>query len=95
MKLLKIIEILKDINNWDYREDSDRFIIHKPTGIYTSRGMLFCKDMEVVYVPNLLFTFITEYHVNGLHKTIKNINEKYNLDNIHHEWKLKFGNQSY
>lgn len=92
MKLLKIIEILKDIDNWD----NDKFtgIIHKPTGIYCYGGYNFWKDGKNIYEPNFWAGFLTVHYVNVIYNYINKKKEN-TLDDIYNKWYLEYKTQDY
>lgn len=94
MKLLKIIEILKDIAQWE----SFGFLgglKHKPTGVKCYNGDNFWKDSDTIYETNPLFAIFTGYYVKVIRKHIKNRNKNNNLDEIYNKWQLEYKNQSY
>lgn len=94
MKLLKIIEILKDRSQWT-TDTCCGEIKHKPTGIYAYGGYTFWKDGESIYEPNPWAALFTIYYVGSIRKYLQNKDQKNSLDNIYLEWKLNFDNQSY
>ncbi len=89
MKLLKLIEILRDRDNWTYDSNWNSRYFHKPTGIYLFTGII-CWNKEGKEIYSSLFgsTFVLPYFVNKMKKHLEK-KDKDSLDNIYDRWKAQ------
>ena len=87
MKIFKIIELLKDKDNWII--DSGRFL-HKPTGVYFFTGIIIWnKEGKEIYSSFLGSTFILPFFISAIQKHIQE-KETDTLDKIYNNWKANY-----
>jgi hypothetical protein len=83
MKLLKVIDLLRDRDNWTY--DYNR-CIHTPTGIYFYTGIIIWNSKgEEIYSSFFGSTFVVPIFINKLKKHLEKKNPE-NLDAIYEKW---------
>ena len=85
MKLLKMIEILKDKKNWQKNERSSGKT-HVPTGIYCYSGANFWdKDGNIIYDVGFFAFSIIDFYVRALDRHL-NKDETERFDEIYYKW---------
>jgi len=85
MKLLKIIDLLRDRDNWTYIPIHDKYV-HTPTGIYFFTGIIIWNDKgQEIYSSLFGSTFILPFFIR---KIKKHLEEKItdSLDEIYEKW---------
>jgi hypothetical protein len=84
MKLFKMIEILKDKENWKYDKNSIRKT-HVPTGIHCYSGANFWdKNDKLVYDVGFLSFTILDFYIKALERHL-DIKED-SFDEIYYNW---------
>lgn len=83
MKLLKVIDLLRDRDNWTC--DSNRYI-HTSTGIYFYTGITIWNSKgEEIYSSFFGSTFVLPFFINKIKKHLEKKNPE-NLDAIYEKW---------
>lgn len=89
MKLLKLIEILRDIDNWTCCDVAYNRFTHKPTGIYFFGGIIIWnKEGKEIYSSLFGSTFVLPYFINKMKKHLEK-KDKDSLDDIYDRWKAQ------
>ena len=90
MKILKLIEILKDKSNWSYKDGSSYSgIVHKPTGINCYGEYTFWnKEDKVIYETGIIAIMFIKPLVKKI-KTKLNTKGLMSLDTIYDAWKAE------
>jgi hypothetical protein len=84
MKILKVIELLLDKDNWF--NDHDCYV-HKPTGIYFYSGVtIWNSNRKEIYCSFIGSMFILPFFINRIKKNLEEKNPD-NLNEIYRNWK--------
>ena len=83
MKLLKVIRLLKDKDNWSCDGINNRYV-HNPTGIYFFSGVIiYNSNAKEIYSSFLAWTFVIPFYIKALKKHLQ---KKDSLDEIYQNW---------
>ena len=83
MKLLKVIDLLRDRDNWTY--DFNRYI-HVPTGIYFYTGIIIWNSKgQEIYSTLFGSTFVLPIFINKIKKHLEKKSTE-SLDAIYQKW---------
>jgi hypothetical protein len=85
MKLFKIIDILRDRDNWKYDSINCRYT-HIPTGIYFFTGIIIWNSKgEEIYSTLFGSTFVLPIFINKIKKHLEEKSTE-SLDEIYQKW---------